>query len=81
MPSSIVDGVEVHPSARDDLSALDALSFRQWSIECYDDCMTTKLQQEIACYEANKAQLVDEHPDEYVLIKGDDMVGYPVHAS
>lgn len=38
---------------------------------------SSKLQREIAAYEAKKAQLIEDgHRDEYVLIKGDDVIGF-----
>lgn len=36
----------------------------------------TKLQAEIACYDANRASFVDNHRDEYVLIKNQRVVGF-----
>lgn len=37
---------------------------------------STKLAQEIVCYETNRAKLVEDHPNQYVLIKGDKIVGF-----
>jgi hypothetical protein len=36
----------------------------------------TKLDTEIATYQGQRAKLVDEHNGEYVLIKGDNVVGF-----
>ena len=38
--------------------------------------MTTKLQQEIEYYEAHRATFVEEHPDEFALIKGAALIGF-----
>jgi hypothetical protein len=36
----------------------------------------TKLGTEIATYQAQRAKLVDEHNGEYVLIRGDKVIGF-----
>jgi hypothetical protein len=36
----------------------------------------TKLKTEIATYEANRADFVANHPDEFVLIKDSDVIGF-----
>ena len=38
--------------------------------------MTTALSAEIATYQAQRAKLVEEHVGEYVLIKGDQIIGF-----
>src|SRR5215467_6648415 len=57
------------------LTGIGVLHFSMFSWSATTTCMA-KLEQEIACYEANKAQLVAEHADEYVLIREDKVAGF-----
>ena len=45
---------------------------RRW----YDERVGSRLEQEIATYEMNRARLYDEHPGKFVLIKGDQIIDY-----